>query len=63
MKNAARVERLDVYVGEKKVAFLDRVSPQTYRFGYLPGAGPRDAVSLTMDMEEDLTDDFILVGI
>lgn len=58
----AETQKLDVYVDEEKVARLEW-SPENgmYRFTYLPGVRPENAVSLTMGVKDDLSDWFMVI--
>jgi serine/threonine-protein kinase HipA len=56
----AKTEKLDVYVEEEKVACLE-LANGLYRFTYLPGVRPENAISLTMGVKDDLSDWFMVI--
>lgn len=55
------MECLDIYVRDRKVARLDRSGNGEYRFSYLPNTRQEDAVSLTMPVNEDYSDPFMII--
>jgi serine/threonine-protein kinase HipA len=55
-----KTRKLDVYVEAEKVATLE-MADGMYRFSYLPGVHPRNAVSLTMGVDDDLSDWFMVI--
>ncbi|MHB1512948.1 MAG: type II toxin-antitoxin system HipA family toxin [Acidiferrobacter sp.] len=55
------MDSLDIYVRDTRVARLDRSSPGEYTFSYLPGTKEDDAVSLTMPVNEDYSDPFMII--
>ncbi len=55
------MECLDIYVRDTRVARLDRSGNGEYTFSYLPGMRPGDAVSLTMPVNEDYSDPFMII--
>ena len=62
MISDAETQKLDVYVDEEKVARLEWSAENgMYRFTYLPGVRPENAVSLTMGVKDDLSDWFMVI--
>ncbi len=55
-----KTQKLDVYVEEEKVACLE-MADGMYRFTYLPGVCPNKAVSLTMGVQDDFSDWFMVI--
>lgn len=55
------MDSLDIYVRDSRVARLDRSGNGEYTFSYLPGMRHGDVVSLTMPVNEDYSDPFMII--